>query len=794
MKKISYLHYSDDETIDLLSSAFSNNNLVPVIGAGFTRGCQTGHSRTVPSGLDFKNEMINHLAECEEFDVDSIKKIQSKNFSAIAELYFNFVPKEKINYHLKSSFQNVKLDDIKKSFISDINWPYIYTLNADDAIERHSDYQVTHPYDSNLSERAKELPTLFKLHGDINYELRHDESRLVFQKKDYLKSLSSNKKMLDFLKLDLINKNVIYIGCSLSDELDISFLVAQENKSERKETRNIAFLSSKLDFVDEQEYLSVGIDTIITFEEGAYNQIYETLIKAYQDSGNNSKNLDIFKKPITVLDSDYGNNQDFLIKGLTELKNKDKLDKRVIPFYFGEREKGAQVLKSLKENEITILRGKRVSGKTLLAYHILNQIKDKNIFIINSNQRLDNGSIVQLLGQKNSIIFFDHGALNKNGFSLIKTYREKLSENKVSILICANDNDNDAEYVLNTTASRTGVIRLPTLITESELAIINKNAINSRLPTFTEGKHLLDKIYNVFNVIGEYNVMSKIDKSKELFILLYVIAIRHSFTGEEVFFSGFDEKTILELAEEHSPFLLIEQIDFHEQVDHTNFKITSYASSWVVSLLRGFFKEKGLTWCSDTLMELFKHSYKTSKQFVVELRKFDSLNFVFTASQHGAAALILDIYEKLNEIEGKEPEFYVQKSKAYFNMYESSDAKTKIDECIQELNIAYTWAKSSHSSKTQQNISHVKAQLCLKKVTLSKPAEINDIISTIDAIHQTINEEGNLSYNTALFKGKSQSGILYEKFMKTVQSNNSVELLLAKEKLDEIKLKMNVRS
>ncbi|MBF4333228.1 hypothetical protein EAY29_23685, partial [Vibrio anguillarum] len=109
-----------------------------------------------------------------------------------------------------------------------------------------------------------------------------------------------------------------------------------------------------------------------------------------------------------------------------------------------------------------------------------------------------------------------------------------------------------------------------------------------------------------------------------------------------------------------------------------------------------------------------------SKNFVTELRKFDSINFVFTSNQNGAGALILDIYEKLQEVEGKEPEFYVQKSKAYYNMYHGKDLVEKLSYCIRELNTAYTWAKTNNNIKNQQNILHVKALLCLKKVVNSE--------------------------------------------------------------------------
>ena len=796
MSQIEYLAFDNNMTLEMLSNAFSDNNLVPVLGAGFSRGCQTGNARTVPSGEGFRQEMVDHIIKDKGYAPEKIKKIRGRTFSAVSDLYFNpdFVDSETVNYHLKSAFQSVQLDDLKSSFINDIDWPYLYTLNVDDAIERNSNYITVLPYEKSLSENSKLCPTLFKLHGDINYELRHDESRLIFQKRDYLKSLNENKKMLELLKLDMINKNIIYIGCSLYDELDISSLVAQENISGRRNTKNIVFLSSRLDDIDEQDYLSVGINCAIIFEPGKYEQIYQTIIKAYQLSASKTKSLDIFKGKIDELEDGFEENQSFLVKGIIELNNSQSTNKKIIPYYYSQRITEGDVFDSIKSNQITILQGKRVSGKTLLAYHVLNRIKDKSIYIVESNQRIDSNSLLQLIGQKNSIIFFDHGSLIKENYSTIRMNRNQLRENNTSLLICSidNDNDNDADYYLNKPGSDTGVVTLLSTISPTELKTINEKAIKAKLPTFTEGKFLLDKIYNVFTIIGENTLISSIGKSEELFSLLYIIAIRHRITGEEIHFSGLDKERILEIAEQHNPYLQIEKINPVEQNDHTNYKIVSYANSWVVSVLRYIFREKGVDWCSEVLMKLFSSSYKSSKTFVIELRKFDSLNFVFTSEQNGAGTLILNLYDKLKALEGNEPEFYVQKSKAYFNMYHASGLSKKIDECIQELNIAYTWAKTSRRLKTQQNISHIKASLCLKKVVSMDMPDIQSIVLTINSIHQTINEQGNHSYNSELFRGKSKSGKLLNKFLNIVDKTGNVELLLERDKLNDIKMQRDL--
>lgn len=63
MRKISYYQHNSTEIIDLLSNCFSNNNLIPIIGSGFTVGCQTKARKRVPSGVQFSAKMVEMIAE-----------------------------------------------------------------------------------------------------------------------------------------------------------------------------------------------------------------------------------------------------------------------------------------------------------------------------------------------------------------------------------------------------------------------------------------------------------------------------------------------------------------------------------------------------------------------------------------------------------------------------------------------------------------------------------------------------------------------------------------------------------
>jgi len=211
MSSIEYYNHDDESALNLLADCFKNNNLIPIIGSGFTVGCKTKKNKLVPSGEQFKSKMIDFISKQRNMDADKVKKLEGKKFSEISDLFFDdkWVEPSTRKKYLEESFDGAILDKSKKSFINDIRWPYIYTLNADDAIESCSHYITVLPYDSSLSLDSKKHPTLYKIHGDIQYELRHEVSRLIFKKSDYLASIDANKAMLELLQLDF--KEKLYI-------------------------------------------------------------------------------------------------------------------------------------------------------------------------------------------------------------------------------------------------------------------------------------------------------------------------------------------------------------------------------------------------------------------------------------------------------------------------------------------------------------------------------------------------------------------------------------------------------
>ncbi|NCF07204.1 SIR2 family protein [Kosakonia sp. MH5] len=787
MRKISYYQHNSTEIIDLLSNCFSNNNLIPIIGSGFTVGCQTKARKRVPSGTQFSDKMIEMIAEEKKLTAAQKEKLKLKKFSEISDLFFNdeWVSKERRKKYLIDSFDGVELDNQKKGFIRDIKWPYIYTLNADDAIENSSEYKVALPYDVHLSFESKNHPTLYKIHGDIQYEMRHEISRLVFKRSDYLTSLESNRRMLELLQLDFKEKNIIYIGCSLTDEIDLAFVIAQHSQSERKQTQNIMFLNEKPDEIDEQDFINMGINNIILFDEGKYEQIYALINEAYQKSAKNSPELEEFSHSIKTLSDSPEENKNYFLTGISHINNGERYSSQIIPYFYGKRVKEDEITNSLREKDVVIIKGTRVSGRTLLCYKVLSNIKDRRVFVVNSNNKLNSHSLNKLIGQDNSIIFFDSNVLDVELLKKIKTQKKSFKNKKTSILLCSDLNNSDEEYFLEADDS-TIVYTLSNKLLDLEISKINEGAIKVRLPTFTNGKYLLDKIFNAYQVLGENNYLRKINVSEELYITLCVIATKYSITGQEIITGGLNLNKTKEISENHHPYLEIERIKNEEKYDHTSFKITSYASSWVVALLREFYRSKGKDWCVDVLIKFLKNTYPRDKILATSIRKFDNLNHIFTEGHKGAADLIIDIYNRLQDIEGQEPDFYVQKAKAYYNIYHGSNLIVEINNRIRELNTALTWAQSSKNITAERNIIHITALLWIQKMNLLDTESITEyeFSKSLNCILKAVDNVGNNSYSDTLLSSKSKSAINLRQYIDKIENSNGKLSFILKYRLE----------
>ncbi|OUN41170.1 hypothetical protein B5G26_12045 [Anaerotignum lactatifermentans] len=110
MKVVNFSQIKDE-----LVSNIRRKMLIPVIGSGFTRGCDA-YKGKVPSGNDYSEYMIKKIVKELSLTQDEIDSLQTESFSNISQTYHQVIPISVQKEYLKSNFTKVKLEESKKSF------------------------------------------------------------------------------------------------------------------------------------------------------------------------------------------------------------------------------------------------------------------------------------------------------------------------------------------------------------------------------------------------------------------------------------------------------------------------------------------------------------------------------------------------------------------------------------------------------------------------------------------------------------------------------------------------------
>src|SRR5699024_9912832 len=157
--------------------------------------------------------------------------------------------------------------------------------NIDDAIENSSVYStVILPNREFRSELLNEEKCVIKLHGDVNELVTYKVADKVFSSKEYALSIERNAAILGMLRNDFRNQNILFIGCSLDDEMDLksidSLPVDYRNKDNLSKT--IIFVKGQPGQKMISKYKTYGITDVVCFDK--YTEMYSYLYETWQES------------------------------------------------------------------------------------------------------------------------------------------------------------------------------------------------------------------------------------------------------------------------------------------------------------------------------------------------------------------------------------------------------------------------------------------------------------------------------------------------------------------------------
>lgn len=674
---------SCDELID----SFHRGHLIPIVGSGFTKGCNTSND-VVPDGSQMQHIMIKEI--CKSNEKLSLSDFESRQlrFSQVADYFYRFVSEERQHEIIRKKFLNVKLSYYKKLFLK-VNWPYIYTLNIDDAIEKNSAFNKVLPY-KKLTEDIKLLSCVFKLHGDAFHEISYpEEQNIIFSQEQYIKSLEKNKTMLTLFQSDYSDKNIIFIGCSLQDELDLNYIITTNKNINHSNVSRFFITTEEPDPIKTLELEQFGINNILIIDD--YEAFYEYLY-------NNTKEAPASK--VDVL-QDYKNPKiDFLSKGIEE--NKLYLQGFAImqneghyklPDFTIKREVSYNILDHIEKNTLNLLVGRRVSGKTTTALVVAKSIKNKEIYFFPSNISLSEREINYVLERENAVIIFDSNSISYQDAYLILKSIDKLKSNNSNILFTINSSDR-LMFALLSSPEQLGYYELSDKYTYNESNELNQKLSSLGLTNFERRQSILEnffrysQIYNhdILN-LPSFNTSEINDIDLKILIILAAMDKIYSvvFNLLDIKYSDI-EKCLTKL----EPVIQKEYPGYLELDQHSGFKTIANCKSWIYSTLSQFTKSsQSIERVANVIFEIVEATRYSPKHATIykNILLFDTLNQIFYKKQGGVINLIFLIYEKLETLLFEDGHYWLQRAKSILYLKRNA---------YKDLLISLDYAKKAH--------------------------------------------------------------------------------------------------
>ncbi|EKE05981.1 MAG: hypothetical protein ACD_19C00134G0002 [uncultured bacterium] len=332
---------------------------------------------------------------------------------------------------------------------------------------------------------------------------------------------------------------------------------------------------------------------------------------------------------------------------------------------------------------------------------------------------------------KNSYLIFDTNSIDVNNLTDIRHHLEAIQDNETNLIIFANKSDSLVNNV-SSSLTNNNFYFLSNNYSSKEADDINDRL--SRIGLIDINKHisLLDNCYRMFENYGSKLPIDAAEITTNDFKMTLILASDGKIYS--VIFRLFDI-TVPEVTNyiaKMSPIVESQAISNIERHQHSGYKITSNSTSWIFRLLSEYKEKHGHNRVSNNVYELIK-TLKDSGMYESIYKKiitFDNLNQVFSGKSKGEAGLILNIYEKLENLLYSDSHFWLQRAKSIQNLKRDS---------INDIRLAIDYAKKAYHDASRDTVQTMAtttlALLACRIVILSKYKYVDDIRDAINWLH-----------------------------------------------------------
>lgn len=664
--------------ISKLVELISDKNLVPVFGAGFSMG-SICHNGNVPNAIEATKQM-------KEIILSENRKlgkadIENDDFFDTADLFISEVPIEKRRDYFRDCYTESELPELCRNFLK-YNWSYAYTLNIDDAIERTNIFHPVLPY-RKLTENLRNsgFKLLYKLHGDALTEVQYDDvgENIVFSSDQYMKSLNftENKNFLDNIAADYQSSNMLFIGCSLEKEQDLSYIYARCDGSVN--TLRIYLTNRKPD--SKKELLlnkKYGINLILLVDD--YKSFYLNLDKAIEQIG--IKDL--------VAEYKYKNPNFVSFEG--DIKKSIELISGVSIFDLDNNEfmqSGLQIIREsidgikqlLKETDCVLIKGRRFSGKTFLLSNFIYTEKGTMKFFFPTTTAIDATIVLGLLENNvNSYFIFDSNSISRNIYKVLVENQKLVKENGNKLIIAINSDDT---FLIDNLNGK--MVELQKNFTGLEIdrfaRCANRYGLIKRQKSWTN----FDYLFKVSKQNPHLSTLKVYDGNfsfNEQIILLILAAEDKLFLGDALAIGIFHAD--IESIKAKLPRVVEDvPVEASEREHHSGRKLVHNSKYILISFLNKL-SEKQIVECIQKIVRELKGD-KERNRIYIDIILFDTLNQLF--AEKGAGELIFRVYDALEEVLNDEMHYWLQRAKSVYRLNRNDK---------NQLEIAYSYATKAY--------------------------------------------------------------------------------------------------
>lgn len=577
----------------------------------------------------------------------------------------SFLPRDFFVNDIRDNFTRVNIEGVRRVFIKQ-DWKYVYTLNIDDGIERaNQNLSKVLPY-RELDKKAQDINLLYKIHGCANEEIIYNEkNKLIFSEKQYLRSLTQNEHVLTALKNDMMESNLLYLGCSLDRELDIMYAISGVTEDKLINSKRIYVTKELPDEIALDTLEEYGVNVVALLDN--YDEIYHLVNECFALRGNDElKGLDEFSsRHIYALESLKNKNITYMLQG--EIEEEGRAKSFSVPYYIAERDILKEVSEGISKNQAVIIKGRRFSGKSLLLKLLTTKVKTRRSFYFPSISSLNSNDIQIMATIKNTVYFIDSNVITFLEATTIRRLEKDLKDNNTSFIIACNPTELDVANVFSNSEKEDDFFELSNFFSTQETSRLNYNLSSLGIIEWKENINVLENTFYSAGVYPEIKqkiyIQRKIsDTELKLLILLAVLDKVYISLSREI---GIGNEESTDMVNKYSPILEVVPTNDFEKNHKSRYKIVANSKAWILELISGQYSYLGASSINNIIIGMIK-LFLRNKQYEdigKKLIMFDTVNQLFSR-KNGAGKLILSLYEELQPVLSHEPDYWLQRAKA----------------------------------------------------------------------------------------------------------------------------------